>query len=440
MSSIVNGWNVAYFDNRLSPAALAALEALNEASTDAQALADRTFRLMRVARLDARDLSVHTARILGAVTRSVPSAWDGAVPPITLPGRHQKLDDYIAGNSWHRPGREPVLLDLGCGFPPVTALDSATTLAGWRVIGVDPSFDRYIIYDGDDYACFDDDQFLRFFHTSTVASDPALTRARFRDLWRMLLPLLPAGNDGEPAEVEYQGARLVLNPLRYYERANLRLTHGEIGSVDIEGGVDVIRCMNVFMYFDHAFRERALVWATGLVRPGGLFICGNNWAYSTSSRYTVYQEHDGRLVPREFALSIDNLRPVAIAPWYALHDDSHENICNAEAVGIIRDDDAFRARFDERLDALLAQKGICRRRPDGYLGAAGGPVTHAVLDDSTAAITQQLEREGFVDDAVTVLRRAGRHAWRNAAGHIAMRPVPPRPFPAPAVELYGRAS
>jgi hypothetical protein len=27
----------------------------------------------------------------------------------------------------------------------------------------------------------------------------------------------------------------VLNPLRHYERDNLRLTHGEIGSVDIEG-------------------------------------------------------------------------------------------------------------------------------------------------------------------------------------------------------------
>jgi chemotaxis methyl-accepting protein methylase len=76
----------------------------------------------------------------------------------------------------------------------------------------------------------------------------------------------------------------------------------------------VIQCMNVLMYFDHAFRERTLVWATSLLRPGGLFICGNNWAYSTSSRYTVYQEQDGLLVPREFAFSIDNIRPVAITP------------------------------------------------------------------------------------------------------------------------------
>lgn len=433
MSSIVDRWNAAYFANRLSPAALAALEALNGASADAQALADRAFRLMRVARFDAMDLSVATAQVMGAVLGAVPSAWDGAVPPITMPGRHQKLDDYLVRNPWYRPGREPVLLDLGCGFPPVTALDSATTLTGWRVIGVDPSFDRYLVYDGDDYACFDDDQLLRFFQTSTVTADPVLTRARFRGLLRLLLALLPAGDDGELAEVEHRGARLVLNPLRQYERDNLRLTHGEVGSVDIEGGVDAIRCMNVLMYFDHEFRKRALVWATGLLRPGGLVICGNNWAFSTSSRYTVYQERDGQLVPREFAFSIDNVRPVAIAPWYALHDDSHENICNAEAVGIIRNDDAFRIRFDERLDALLAQKGICRRQPDGYVGAVDEQVTPSVLDNGAAAIAQQLDSEGFVDEAITVLRRAGRHTWRNTAGHIAMRPVRPRSLAASAV-------
>jgi hypothetical protein len=168
MSSIVDRWNAAYFDNHLSPAALAALKALDGASADAQALVDRAFRLRRVARFDAMDLSVPTAQIMGAVLGAVPSAWDGAVPPIIMPGRHQKLDDYLARNSWHRPGREPVLLDLGCGFPPVTALDSATTLTGWRVIGVDPSFDRYLVSDGDDYACFDDDQRLRSANTNAT--------------------------------------------------------------------------------------------------------------------------------------------------------------------------------------------------------------------------------------------------------------------------------
>jgi hypothetical protein len=301
------------------------------------------------------------------------------------------------------------------------------TLTGWRVIGVDPSFDRYLVYDGDDYACFGDDQRLRFFQTFTFP-DPAATRAHFHDLLHRLLPMLPAAGDNELAEMEHQGTRLVRNPLRQYERENLILAQGEIGSVDIEGGADLIRCMNVFMYFDHAFRERALAWAVGLLRRGGLFICGNNWAHSTSSRYTVYQEQDGRLVPREFAFSIDNVRPVAIAPWYALHDDNLENICNAEAVGILRGDDSFRIRFDGRLNALLAQNGICRRQPDGYLSGTDEELTPSGFDDRFAALAEQLERAGFVDDAIAVLRHAGRQTWRNSADHIAMRPVPPQPL------------
>jgi hypothetical protein len=104
-------------------------------------------------------------------------------------------------------------------------------------------------------------------------------------------------------------------------------------------------------------------------------------------------------------------------------------------VGTIHNDDAFRIQFDERLDALLAQNGICRRQPDGYLGAADEQVTKTVLDEGTAAINEQLGSEGFVDDAVTVLRRSGRHTWRNAAGHIAMRPVRSRSLTAPVVEL-----
>lgn len=441
MSSIVDQWNAAYFDYRLSPGALAALSPLNEASTDAQLLADRAFRLMRLARIDAADLSVLTARTLGNVPKTVPSAWDGAVPPVTMAGRHHKLDKYLAANPWHRPTGQPVLVDLGCGFPPFTAIDSAATLAGWRIIGVDPSFDRYLVYDDrGDYACFDDDEQLRFYQSGIRDPDTAATRERFRRLLRHLLSLLPGKEGDEFAEVEYDGTRLVRNPLRRYETDTVLLTRGEVGSFSVEGGVDVIRCMNVLMYFDQAFRERAVQWAGMLLRPGGLLVCGSNWAHSISSRYTVYQECDGSLETREFAFSIDNLRPIALAPWYALHDDNAENLCNAEAVGIIRSDESFRRRFDDRLDVLLAQAGICHRGSDGFLGSADEGLTPADIEERGAALIEQLDGEGFVDGAVTVLRQAGRNAWRNAVGHVAMKPVQPRPLPASAVGPFPETS
>ncbi|MGH3984000.1 MAG: hypothetical protein ACRDST_15295 [Pseudonocardiaceae bacterium] len=434
MGTVVDRWNAAYFDNRLSPGVVAALDPLNEAKGDAQALADRAFRLMRVARLDPRDLSVLTASIFSEATRAVPSAWDGAVPPITLSGRHQKLDDYIATNPWHRPTGEPVLGDVGCGFPPLTAIDSAAALTGWQIIGVDPSFDRYLVYDDQgNYACFDDHEHLRYYQFGHADPDSTGTRTRFHHLMQRLLPLLPGEDTGELAGVEHDGARLVRNPLRGYETRNLALTKGGVGSFDVEGGVDVIRCMNVLFYFDQRFRERALEWADGVLRPGGLFVCGSNWTRSTSSRYTVYQEQNCHLVPREFAFSIDNLRPLASAPWYGLHDDDVENLCNAEAVGIIRRDEGFRRRFDERLDTLLAQAGICSRGADGYLGGADDGTPLVNLNEYSPVLVEQLDSEGFVDEAVTVLRRTGREAWRNSVGHIAMHPVQPRPLAASAL-------
>jgi SAM-dependent methyltransferase len=439
MANIVDTWNTAYFNNRLSPEAAAALDALNEANADAQALTDRAFRLMRVARLGATDLSVLTAWMFSSsVPQAVPSAWGGGVPPVTVAGRHQKIDDYIAANQWHQPHGEPVLVDLGCGFPPLTAVDSAARLPGWRIVGVDPAFDRYLLYDDQgDYGCFDDTLYLRYHQNQFggLDADPAATRERLCRLLYRLLPLLASNDTGELAEVEYQGSRLVRNPARRYESTNLALTQGEIGSFNINGGADVIRCLNVLMYFDQPFRDRALEWASKVLRPGGLFLCGSNWVRSTSSRYTVYQEQDGHLVPREFAFSIDNLRPISLAPWWALHDDDLENLYNAEAVGIIRRDEAFRRRFDERLDALLELAGICRRGPDGYLSGPDSETTLTDFDKHNATLAEQLDHEGFVDDAVAVLRRNGHKAWRNSAGHIAMQPMQPHPLAASALRL-----
>ncbi|MGH3788627.1 MAG: hypothetical protein ACRDRG_19240 [Pseudonocardiaceae bacterium] len=85
MVGVVDSWNAAYFDNQLSAGVVAALAPLNEANADAQALADRAFRLMRVARLGPTDLSARTASILSGIRRAVPSAWGGAVPVSIAP-------------------------------------------------------------------------------------------------------------------------------------------------------------------------------------------------------------------------------------------------------------------------------------------------------------------------------------------------------------------
>ena len=50
--------------------------------------------------------------------------------------------------------------------------------------------------------------------------------------------------------------------------------------------------MNVLIYFDPAFRENTLKWATLRLKDGGLFICGLNFAQSVNSRLSIYQKDE----------------------------------------------------------------------------------------------------------------------------------------------------
>ncbi len=56
-----------------------------------------------------------------------------------------------------------------------------------------------------------------------------------------------------------------------------------------------------------AFRRDALAWFGRILKEGGLAITGVDWIYTTDARYTVYQKVDDRLIPREFAFSVDHL-------------------------------------------------------------------------------------------------------------------------------------
>ncbi len=145
-----------YLEARL-PQHLATSVDIMKLSPDSQAFIRRMLALMKRAGYGAAQFNPALMRWLSTTIPSVlPSAWGGRIPPITLPGRHQKLDAYVAGE--YRPpfAKPPVYVDVGCGFPPVTAADTARTLPDWHVYGVDRSFADFVLYDGTGhYACFD---------------------------------------------------------------------------------------------------------------------------------------------------------------------------------------------------------------------------------------------------------------------------------------------
>lgn len=62
------------------------------------------------------------------------------------------------------------------------------------------------------------------------------------------------------------------------------------------------------------------------------------------------------------------------------------------------------------------------RGPDGVLGMAMGE-SPAEFHAALRTIDERLDTGGWVDRAAEVLRGAGKRAWRNSTGHLAVDPV-----------------
>jgi SAM-dependent methyltransferase len=329
---------------------------------EVRALAERTLWLMKISRLEPGNVSPAMAWWIAKLTPPILlGALAGRVPSITMEGRHRRIDDYLAANPWTVLGAGSIVLDIGCGFPPLTTTDTAARFPAWQLIGVDHTFD------------------------------------------------------------DHNGATLLREALKEYERSNLSFIQAGFG--EALPAADAVRCMNVLIYYGSGFRARAESWLAGILRPGGLFLCGANGWQSVESRYSVYRNEDGRLVAREFAFSLDNVRPFSGVPWFTLHDGDRETWMLAKLVGILRSDESFRRDYDTRLDRFLKNSHILDRDSDGRLRTPLDPIPAQEWRAAYAQVLGRLEEEGFVDRAVSVLKAAGLRAWRNVAGHAAIEPL-----------------
>jgi SAM-dependent methyltransferase len=422
--------NAEVFDGRLSASVMQHLAALDQERPEAQAFVARAFRLMGRARFRAEDVSPFFGWALGVIVpRALPGAWGGVVPPITADRRHLRIDEYVEQAF---PGSARLFLDVGCGFPPLTTLNTAERFPEWAVTGADPNFDRYLVYDASgDYAIFDANLTLRYFQAAVpeparwdaLLRDPAATRERFERLLHQLRPLLPGTDERGFSWTEHQGARLERNPVLRWVRPNLSFVRAGLLARELPAeNYDVVRCMNVLPYFDGTYRRHARAWAAERLKEGGLFIEGMDWPRTTAARYFVSRRRAGRLHTVEFALSLDNLRPLALATIFTLHDDDPEISALSRVTGLLRSDPAFREPFDAAVDRLLRGERLFRRERDGYLSDLLEERPVPEREVAFEKVERGLVAEGFVERAVEALGRAGLRAWRNPVGHLAVAP------------------
>jgi SAM-dependent methyltransferase len=414
--------------SRPSPAVLPILKSLEHERQEVRDFIARTFQLMELSRFDVKDLSPMMAGGMTVLPSILPGAWGGMAPPVTQANRHARIDTYLRCNPWASFGAGTVFLDVGCGFPPQTSMDTSKSFPGWQIIGTDPAFDEYVLYDEDGhYACLDARGRVRYFQPGrgnpaswmALFNDSEATRRRFSEAFVQLAHLLPP-DDGQSAIVEQNRQRLVRYPLRSYETSNLKFLQAGFGSPTPQA--DVVRSFNVLMYFDAGFRHRADEWLATVLRPGGLFVCGTGGP--SEVRYAVYRKEDDCLVEKEFAFGVENVRPFAWVPWMCLYDGERETWRLAEMVAILRSDQRFLHDYDARLDTLLQDHRLLVREESGFLAIPKEGLDPSQYFAANEAIGRQMQEE-FTDRAVAVLVRSGLHAWRNPADHVAVGPQDP---------------
>ena len=416
----VEDLNNRFFEGKLSRQFLDQLQQLPIDRPDVFAFVQRMFGFMSSAGIPAKDMSILIGEILGTLlARILPGAWEGRVPPITLSGRHVIIDQYIKTNSWISSGSKS-MLDIGCGFPPHTTIETSNYLDDWHITGADPSLPAYLIYDAEgNYATLDENKSTVYFQPAIpsfenwnkLLSNSTETKSRFENLLDELIN--HSSNDGFP--------RLEINPIKTHETERLSFIKGGIGQIDI-GSKDVIRCFNVLYYFDDDFLENALKWFAENTNEGGIVLIGGDWAASTECYYNIYKKNDNRLVNREFAFSLDCICPFGIVTWYTVHDDDRQKAELVKYISIIRKDKSFMDDFYTFHDEQRVKYKFCPRDDQGYYGVVDPSLQPQELWTLASKILNELNDVGLNQKAAEVLNNAGLKARVNEVGHVAVEP------------------
>ena len=410
------------------PDRLAGTVAFPEPPPEARGFILRMLALMRQAGYSPKDFTPILTRMLSdMIPNMLPTAWGGRIPPLTMPGRHQKFDAYVARQFWPSRDGPPIFIDIGCGFPPVTTVETAKHLPTWQIYGVDRFFAAFVVYDREgDYACFNQNGEFQYFQSlgdeggRKLYANPGKTRRRFQKIFTDLQPLLPGIEVRKSEAIEKNGQKLIKNHIHDFEIGNLTFKEADLGTAQLPPA-QVIRCMNVLLYFSPEMRKKMLRLLGARLDDDGLLITGTN-GRDFQARYTVYRKKSGYPIPEEFAFSLDNLRPFGVTPWFTIHENDPEASLLAELTGKLRAEQSFWPAFNRRFDDLLDQYGVCRRADDGFLYLIETQPSVSELIGKMRSLWQQINSEGYLQDALKVLRQNGYWAWKNSVGDISVRP------------------
>ncbi len=423
---------VADYLGKQLPNAMASALSFRSMPSDVQDFITRMLILMQKAHFPVTDFTPSLIWQLGNIIPGfLPCAWRGMVPPLTLSKRHAKIDAYVSKHIFPDRLTSPVFVDIGCGFPPITTMESAATLSEWRVFGVDQSFSDYLLHDREgNYACFNEQGEFEYFQPRfsrvgvRMYQNSAEVQSRFKKIFDELQLLLSSKTGQANETIDKDGYKLIHHPIRNYEAPNLSFVESKLEDVQTPPA-HIIRCMNTLLYFKPETQQHMLVKLGSQLADGGMLIVGSNLMNGASCRYTVYKREGAFVVPIEFALTVDNLGPFNVMPWYTLHDNDPEAMQLADMIHQLRANQSFWPGFTKRLDHLMEHYGLFQRDGEGFFHAPEDEHLAADFSERVSHMWRQIEEEGLTNEAVDALQCAGYTAWKNPVGDIAIQPNAP---------------
>jgi hypothetical protein len=420
--------NVRYYHGELPPLIMEVLQGAEQRGPEIQELTERIVRSASEAGIPARRLSpLGLAEFGNGIAESRLPALNGdLIPPITLPGRHGKIDELVRlRDGW--AARK--MLDYGCAVPPHTTIDSSNAMPDWKFVGLDPFVQPYYLHDPDgNWAIFDNDgRCLKLVPGSEIdlKSRKSLFRdsggrARFVDAFSTFESLI---DKGETKRSEYVRGdwKLVAHPFSQYRTPRIEFVATESEAAE-HGPYSVVRCMNVFMY--NQARSAYLEWIPEILEPDGIVITGRDALSSAEATFFIHRFDGTELRADEFCFSVDCLRPYAIMPWFTYNDADPDTLAIVSISRTLRQNREFSRVLDATFDELWHRMGSYDIDENDCLVPtvefASWP--RALLEIINLIESIHIDDASIADFVAQELEVHGIRAWKNEIGFLSVDP------------------
>ncbi len=415
MKEIIAEWNSRYFDGEMSHACLTEFDPLDTDDRELVNLVDTWMFYYHAAGGNAKNFPPLLSRFFAHVAKSyLPTLW-AKIPPITRGGRLRGIDRVVHEVLTIGPNQAIRFLDVGCGYPPLTTVETAAACPGWDCVGIDPNFPAWILFDGEGAAaCFDKAGTLTYIQYLDSDLQPALDRVT-RDRQKFTLQWGQIQANPALREELVRSERLIRDPMQHYEGPCLAFRSSSLTGLNAQQQepFDLIRCMNVFMYFDGRSILENIGHAKSLLADSGAFLYGSVPELgSASARYMAYQKRGAALVPWLFGMDLGKFAQVDGTGWWAFHKDQPDTLFASRVVRWVSDSGDLGKRVSAVIDRVRQELGYGQRNPDGYLNVKG------VLSNTDNARLNMTLADACGDDIVAFLGARGLCAEITPFGHL----------------------